>query len=70
MFSNNGIASEAYEKIWETCMPVVNSNNAINSSLISLPTVQISLEIVTLFEKINDGEPILTVTSLKYRCFC
>jgi hypothetical protein len=35
---------------------VVNSNNAINS----LPTVQISLGIVALFEKINDGEPILT----------
>jgi hypothetical protein len=33
------------------------SNNANNS----LPTVQISLWIVALFQKIYDGEPILTV---------
>ena len=36
---------------------VVNSNIAIGS----LPTLQISLGIVALFEKIYDGEPILTV---------
>jgi hypothetical protein len=39
---------------------VVNSNDASNS----LPTVQISLGIVELFEKIYDGEPILTSFSL------
>jgi len=36
---------------------VVNSNNAINS----LPTIPISLAIVALYEKIYDGEPILSV---------
>ena len=51
--------SEAYEKIWETSAHVVNSNIAIGS----LPTLQISLGIVALFEKIYDGEPILTVFS-------
>ncbi len=38
---------------------VVNSNIAFGS----LPTFQISLGIVALFEKIYDGEPILTVFS-------
>ena len=38
---------------------VVNSNIAIGS----LPTLQISQGIVALFEKIYDGEPILTVFS-------
>ncbi len=38
---------------------VVNSNIAIGS----LPTLQISLGIVALVEKIYDGEPILTVFS-------
>jgi hypothetical protein len=38
---------------------VVNSNIAIGS----LPTLQISLGIVVLFEKIYDGEPILAVFS-------
>ncbi len=37
---------------------VVNSNIAISS----LPTLQISLGIVALFEKIHDGESILTVS--------
>jgi hypothetical protein len=37
----------------------VNSNTVIGS----LPTLQISLVIVALFEKIYDGEPILTVVS-------
>jgi hypothetical protein len=51
-----------------TCM--VNSNNANDSS----PTLQISLGIIALFEKIYDGEPILTVNSnigeeVQYRCF-
>ncbi len=36
---------------------VVNSNIAIDS----LPTLQISEGIIALFEKIYDGEPILTV---------
>jgi hypothetical protein len=49
---------------------VVNSNVAIDS----LPTLQIPLGIVALFEKIDDGEPILTVFSnigedVQYRCF-
>jgi hypothetical protein len=49
---------------------VVNSNIAFDSS----PTLQISSEIVALFEKIYDGEPILTVVSnngeyVQYRCF-
>jgi hypothetical protein len=49
---------------------VVNSNIAIGS----LPTLHISLGIVALFEKIYDGEPILTDFSnigedKQYRCF-
>jgi hypothetical protein len=40
-------------------MPRGNSNIAIGS----LPTLQISLRIVELFEKIYDYEPILTVVS-------
>jgi hypothetical protein len=51
--------SELYEKIRETYMPRGNSNTAIDSS----PTNQISLEILALFEKKYDGEPILTVVS-------
>jgi hypothetical protein len=38
---------------------VVNSNIAIGS----LPTLQISLATIALFEKIDDGKPILTVFS-------
>ncbi len=38
---------------------MVNSNIAIGS----LPILQISQEIVALFEKIYDDEPILTVVS-------
>ncbi len=51
---------------------VANSNIAINS----LPTLQISpgIGIALLFERIYDGEPILTVISnigkeVQYRCF-
>jgi hypothetical protein len=49
---------------------VVNSNIAIDS----LPTLQISLGIMALFEKIYDREAILTVISnigeeVQYRCF-
>jgi hypothetical protein len=52
---------------------VVNSNNAINP----LPTLQISMGIVAIFEKIYDGEPIFTIFSnigedlliLRHRCF-
>jgi hypothetical protein len=51
--------SELFEKIRETCMHVVNSNIAIGS----LPTLQISVGIFALFEKIYDGEPIVTVVS-------
>jgi hypothetical protein len=60
LFPENGIASDAYEKIRETYMPpVVNSNIAIDS----FPTLPISLGIVALFEQIYDGKPILTVFS-------
>ncbi len=41
-------------------MPRGNSNVAIDSS----STLQISLEILALFEKIYDGEPILNVVSI------
>jgi hypothetical protein len=49
---------------------VVHSNITIGS----LPTIQISLGIVALFEKIYDVKPILTVFSnigddVQYRCF-
>jgi hypothetical protein len=49
---------------------VVNSNIAIGS----LQTLQISLGITALYEKIYDGQPILTVISnigedVQYRCF-
>ncbi len=49
---------------------LVNSNIAI----VSLPTLQISLGIVALFEKIYDSDPIFTVVSyiredVQYRCF-
>jgi hypothetical protein len=48
---------------------VVNSNIAMGS----LPTLQISVGIFALFEKIYDGEPIVTVVSnigedVQYRC--
>jgi hypothetical protein len=59
LFPNSGIASELNAKIRETYLPRDNSNIAIDSS----PTLQISLEILALFEKIYDGEPILTVVS-------
>jgi hypothetical protein len=40
----------------------------------SLPTLQLSLGFIALFEKIYDGKPILTVISnigedVQYRCF-
>ncbi len=49
---------------------VVNWNITIDSS----PKLQISLEIIALFEKIYDGGQILTVVSnigedVQYRCF-
>jgi hypothetical protein len=59
-FSNNGIASEAYEKIHETCMPRGRFKHRPNDSL---PTLQMSGRIIAFFEKIYDGEPILTVFS-------
>ncbi len=40
-------------------MPRGNSNIAVDSS----PMLQISLEILALFEKIYDGKPILTAVS-------
>jgi hypothetical protein len=58
------------KKSVERACHVVNSNIAIGS----LPMLQTSLGIVALFEKIYDGEPILTVLSNigedgQYRCF-
>jgi hypothetical protein len=49
---------------------VANSNIAVDS----LQILQISVGIIALFEKIYDGEPILTVISnigedVQYRCF-
>ncbi len=49
---------------------VANSNITVDS----LPTLQISVGFIALFEKIYDGEPILTVISnigedVQYRCF-
>jgi hypothetical protein len=49
---------------------VANSNIAIDS----LPTLQISVGIIALFEKIFDGKPMHTVISnigedVQYRCF-
>ncbi len=62
--------SEDDEKSENIARHVVNSNIAIDS----LPTLQVSLEIIALFEKIYDREPILTVISnigeeVQYRCF-
>ena len=70
MFPNNGIASEAYEKSGKLVCYVVNSNIAIDT----LPTLQITVGVIALFEKIYDGELILTVVSnigedLQYRYF-
>jgi hypothetical protein len=58
------------EKLVKLAFHVVNSNIAIGS----LPTLQISLGIIASFEKIYDGQPILTVYSnigedVQYRCF-
>ncbi len=58
------------KKSGEKTCHVVNSNIAIVSS----PTLQLSLGINALFEKIYDGKPILTVISnigedVQYRCF-
>jgi hypothetical protein len=49
---------------------VANLNIAIDT----LPTLQLSVGLIALFEKIYDGEPIFTVISnieedVKYRCF-
>jgi hypothetical protein len=58
------------KKIRELACHVVNSNIAIGS----LPTLQISVGTLALFEKIYDGKPILTVISnigedVQYRYF-
>jgi hypothetical protein len=57
LFSNNAIESELYEKPGKLASQAVNSNIAIDA----LPTLQISLGIVALFEKIYYEVPILTV---------
>jgi hypothetical protein len=59
VFANNGKASEAYVKSEKLVCHVINSNVAIDT----LPTLQISVGVIALFEKIYDGEPILTVFS-------
>jgi hypothetical protein len=59
LFANNGIASEAYGKIRETCIPRGNSNIANDA----LPTLQISVGFIALFEKIYYDVPILSVFS-------
>ena len=59
MFPNSGITSELKKKSVKLACNVVNSNIAVGS----LPTLQISLVIFPLFEKIYDGEPILVVIS-------
>ncbi len=58
------------EKSGKLACHMANSNNAINS----LPTLQISLGIVAIFEKIDEGEPIFTIFSnigegLQHQCF-
>jgi hypothetical protein len=58
------------KKLVKLACNVGNSNIDIGS----LPTLQISLEIVALFQKISDGAAILTVFSnigedVQYRCF-
>ena len=70
MIPNNGKASEAYEKSRKLVCHVVNSNIAIDT----LPTLQITLGVIALFEKIYDDQPILTVFSnigenVQYCCF-
>jgi hypothetical protein len=59
MFPNNGVASEAYQKFGKLVCHVVNSNIAIDT----LPTLQILVGVIALFEKIYDGDPIFTVIS-------
>ncbi len=59
LFTNNAEVSEAYEKSAKLARRVANSNIAIGS----LPTLQISLGFVALFEKIYYEVPILTIFS-------
>jgi hypothetical protein len=59
LFANNVIASEALKKSGKLAHHVLHSNIAI----VSLLTLQISLGIIALFEKIYDGKPILIVIS-------
>jgi hypothetical protein len=49
-----------YERSEKLVCHVVNSNNAINS----LATLQISMGIVGLFEKVYDGKPILPILTI------
>ncbi len=70
LIPNNGIASEAYEKSRKLVCHVVNSNIAIDT----LPTLQITVGVKALFEKIYDGKPVFTVISnngedVQYRCY-
>jgi hypothetical protein len=70
MFPNNGIAQEACEISGKLVCHVVNLNTAIDT----LPTLQILVGVIALFEKIYDGDPIFTVISnngedVQNRCY-
>ncbi len=51
------------KKFWKLACHLVISNNTIDS----LPTLQISLGIIAIFEKIRDGKPILMMWKV-WRC--
>jgi hypothetical protein len=65
VFPNKGIASEAYEKSGKFVCHVVNSNIAIDT----LPTLQISVGVIALFEKIYDGDPFLPSSQITGRMY-
>jgi hypothetical protein len=59
LFPSNGIASEAYEKSGKLVCHMVTSNIDIDT----LPTLQLSVGVIALFEKIYNGGLIFTVIS-------
>jgi hypothetical protein len=80
LFPINGIVSEVYEKIRETCMPRAPfklryysfpfyNTDISNIGEVPLSKVQTSRGFIALFEKISDGEPILTVFMLSARIY-
>jgi hypothetical protein len=60
-FPNSGIASELYGKIRETCLPRGEFKHR-HWVFADTPNIARNCR-VTVFEKIYDGEPILTVVS-------